>query len=74
MKTVSVTELRSRCLALLDEVQRTRRAVIITRNGKPVAKIVPTTSAHRDINPLKGSVLFQSDLISPISSAWRCNS
>lgn len=74
MKTVSVTELRSRCLALLDEVQRTGRAVLITRYGQPVAKIVPPTSARRDINPLKGSVLFQGDLISPISSAWRCNS
>ena len=74
MKSVSVTEFKSRCLDLLDEVQRSRRAIVITRYGKALAKIVPPTSARHVSNPLKGSVLFQGDLISPISLAWHSDS
>lgn len=71
MKSVSATEFKSRCLALIDEVHRTRHPLRITRHGKPVAEIVPpSAAAGRDSNPLKGSILFQDDLIAPIGVDW----
>jgi prevent-host-death family protein len=71
MKNVTATEFKSRCLALIDEVRRTRHPLRITRHGKPVAEIVPPSeTAGQDSNPLKGSILFQDDLISPIAVDW----
>lgn len=71
MKSVSATEFKSRCLALIDEVRRTRHPLQITRHGKPVAEIVPASAAAgRGSNPLEGSILFQDDLISPIAVDW----
>jgi prevent-host-death family protein len=71
MKTVSATEFKSRCLALLDEVQRTRRRLIVTRHGKPVAEIGPyRPESPSQANPLKGSILAQDDLVSPIDISW----
>ncbi len=41
MDTVSASEFKSRCLALLDQVARTGRPLAITRHGTVVAKLVP---------------------------------
>ena len=71
MRTVTATEFKARCLALLDEVNRTRTRLVVTRHGKPVAEIGPhTASAQSSDNPLKGSVLFEGDLVSPIAADW----
>jgi prevent-host-death family protein len=71
MKTVSATEFKSRCLALLEEVRRTRRPLLVTRHGKPVAEIAPHAPARRGrSNPLKGSIVFQSDIVAPIDTQW----
>jgi prevent-host-death family protein len=70
-KTVAAAEFKARCLALLEEVRQSRQSLLVTRHGKPVAEISPFV-AHNDTdeNPLKGSVLFQGDLISPIDESW----
>ena len=71
MKSVSASEFKSRCLALIEDVRRTRRPLLVTRHGKPVAEIAPYAPAKRQRgNPLKDSVLFQDDLVSPISVPW----
>jgi prevent-host-death family protein len=70
MKTVSASEFKIRCLALLEDVRRTRRPLLVTRHGKPVAAISPYKPANRDNNPLKDSILFQADLVAPVTAAW----
>jgi prevent-host-death family protein len=71
MKTVTATEFKSPCLALLEEVQRTRTRLLVTRHGKPVAEIAPhSATAGWGPNPLKGSILHEDDLVSPIASDW----
>jgi prevent-host-death family protein len=41
MKTLSASAFKARCLALMDDVARTGEAIIITKNGKPVAQLAP---------------------------------
>ncbi len=69
MKTISVTEFKTRCLALLSEVAEHHETLIVTKHGKPVARVLPY-AAESDVNPLKDSVLFETDLVSPIDEAW----
>ena len=72
MKSVSATEFKSRCLALLEEVRRTRRPLLVTRHGEPVVEIAPHVVRQRvGANPLKDSVLSQGDLISPVCTRRR---
>lgn len=40
MQTVTATEFKAKCLRLLDEVNRTGEALIISKHGKPVARVV----------------------------------
>ena len=41
MKSLSSTEFKAKCLAVLDEVARTGEPVTILKRGKPVAQLVP---------------------------------
>ena len=40
-RTVTATEFKTRCLALIDEIAETRETIIVTRHGKPVAQLIP---------------------------------
>jgi prevent-host-death family protein len=42
MKSIAVTELKARCLAQLEDVARTGEPVMVTKRGKPLARIVPS--------------------------------
>jgi prevent-host-death family protein len=56
MKTMSAAKFKDRCLSVLDDVQRTKSAVVITKRGRPVAKLVPCWRAPTT-RRLAGSVL-----------------
>jgi prevent-host-death family protein len=65
------SEFKAKCLALLDEVERTGDRLVITKKGKPVAELVPHRPAKRDaFGILKGRVEIVGDIISPIDVEW----
>jgi len=45
-KTIPAGKFKQGCLAILDEVAATHREVVITKRGKPVARLVPVASAR----------------------------
>jgi prevent-host-death family protein len=49
MKTISARSFKAHCLAVVPEVQIKRESVIITKHGKPVAKLVPVDSRTDEI-------------------------
>jgi prevent-host-death family protein len=69
MKVVSATEFKHHCLALLNELKQTREGLLITKHGKPVAQVLPYTEELQE-NPLKDSILFENDLVSPVDDLW----
>ena len=48
MQTVAAGTFKAKCLAIMDEVQLKREAVLITKNGKPVARLVPIEEDAQD--------------------------
>lgn len=44
---IEASELKARCLAILDEVGRTGESVVISKHGRPVAEPLPD-DFHRD--------------------------
>jgi prevent-host-death family protein len=64
---VTASEFKEKCLALIDEVTHTGNALIIVKDGKPVAKLVPhrpRTQTARGI--LKDELFITGDIMSPI--------
>ena len=65
-KTIAAGEFKVHCLAIMDQVQAKRQAVIITKRGKPVAKLVPVEKEKDDIfGFLKGKGKVTGDVVSP---------
>ena len=56
MKTMAAGKFKDLCLRTLDEVARTKSTVVITKRGRPVAKLVPCGPAPA-ARGLAGSVL-----------------
>ncbi|MBA2414475.1 MAG: type II toxin-antitoxin system Phd/YefM family antitoxin [Geodermatophilaceae bacterium] len=56
--TVQASTFKARCLALLDEVARSRTTVLVTKHGKPVARLVPIDN---EVAPTQGSVTLLED-------------
>jgi prevent-host-death family protein len=66
MKTMAAGQFKVHCLKVMDEVQSKRQAVLITKRGKPVAKLVPVEKEKDDIfGFLKGKIKVTGDVISP---------
>jgi prevent-host-death family protein len=65
--TIAAGEFKAKCLALLDEVQQTRKEYVITKRGKPVARLVPTENKKKDdevFGRMKGTVRIHGDIFS----------
>ena len=66
-RMVKASEFKAKCLALMDEVQRTGQGVVITKRGKPIAELVPHRSPNRNARGiLKDRLFITGDIISPI--------
>jgi prevent-host-death family protein len=53
-RTIPASEFKAKCLALLDEVARTKETLVVTKRGKPVAHVVPVEEPRS----LIGSVTY----------------
>jgi prevent-host-death family protein len=70
MKKISLTEFRKRCLEFVDKVAATREPVVITRNDKPVAKLVPNNRPTQGFfGCLAGTIEIVGDIESPVRPA-----
>jgi prevent-host-death family protein len=70
-KTIPAGTFKARCLAIMDEVASKRESVVITKRGRPVAKLVPVEKEKDDIFGFfngKGTIEIKGDVVSPIIS------
>lgn len=68
-RTMPAGVFKSKCLAVMDEVQAKCESVIITKHGKPVAKLVPVDSSRDDFYDfMKGKGEILGDVVSPAFS------
>ena len=66
METISASQFKAKCLALLDDVAETGAEITITKRGKPVARVVPVDDDA--VDDLRGSVtqlVSDEELIAP---------
>jgi prevent-host-death family protein len=68
-RTVSASQFKARCLAMLDEVAATGEEIVVTKRGRPVARV----SAATEPESLRGSVTFNASdekLVEPLEVEW----
>jgi prevent-host-death family protein len=70
-KKIPAAAFKAKCLGLIDDVARKRKPLVITKHGKPVAKLVPVDEKPRElIGYMKGTIRFMGDVVSPLDSEW----
>jgi prevent-host-death family protein len=71
MKTIPAGEFKARCLTLMEDVRSTKRSLVITKRGKPVAKLVPIEEPEDDfIGSLRGVFEVVGDLDADPPEEW----
>jgi prevent-host-death family protein len=68
MQEIAISEFKAKCLALVEQVRKTKQPLRITRFGKPVADVVPpATVVDREqwIGSMKNSMHILGDIVSP---------
>jgi len=71
MRTVKASVFKAKCLSLMDLVNESGEEIIITKNGKPVSRLVPYRKKPESLFGLhKGKVKSKDDLIAPTGEEW----
>ena len=69
VRTIPATRFKAECLQLLDEVADSGETIVVTKRGKPVARLLPLEPPES----LEGSVTFLVDdeeFIAPLCPDW----
>lgn len=69
MRSISASHFKAHCLSLLDDVALTGEEIVVTKRGRPVARLV----AVEEPQPLGGSVTFHvadDELLAPLDVSW----
>ena len=62
-KTINASKFKEQCLAILDNLER--EGIVITKHGKPVARLIPEDSNCADlIGTMAGKIKVAGDLMS----------
>ncbi len=68
-ESISVSKFKATCLAVLEEVRRSGRSVLITKRGVPIAEVVPPTASAPGaswMGSMAGTCEIVGDIVSPI--------
>jgi len=68
MQTMGISQFKAHALKILDQVAKSQESIIITKRGKPLARVIPYRSSN--INPKPGKLanylVFEKDIVSPL--------
>lgn len=70
METMAISKFKATCLSVMERVRRTKKPVMITRFGEPVAEVIPPSAPPRPrswIGSMVGTATILGDIVSPVS-------
>ena len=73
MKKINISEVRAHLPSLLDEIALSNEPIVVTRHGRPVAKILPfrTAKSKRERYPLRSlPIRVSKDFDKPAPELW----
>jgi prevent-host-death family protein len=77
MKTMPAGEFKAKCLRVMEEVRKYRTPVVITKKGRPVAKLVPPDEPKNTVfGCMASKIKIVGDVESPVLPAleeWDMN-
>jgi prevent-host-death family protein len=70
--TFTASEFKAKCLRLLDEVAQSGQGLVITKRGRPVAKVTPVAPSQRPLRgSWKGRIRIKGDIVNfNVADEW----
>ena len=70
-RTIKASEFKAKCLRLMEEVASTGEEIVVTKNGKPITRLVPYKQIPISLVGLhKGQWTSADDLVEPLGENW----
>ena len=70
-RTIKASEFKAKCLQLMDEVAESGEEIVITKFGKPLARLGPLRGKPKaPFGAFKGEILILGDIVSPLPEEW----
>ena len=70
-RTIKASEFKATCLKLMDDVADSGEEIIITKNGRPVLRLVPYHSKPQTLFGIdRGRIEIVGDIIEPRAVEW----
>ncbi len=66
MKEITISKFKAKCLSLLDEVSKTKKPLLVTRHGKPIAEIRPAPKRRKFVEAMAGTIEILGDIMAPV--------
>ena len=68
MRDVPISKFKAKCLGLIEQVNKTRQPLRITRHGIPVAEVIPAgpDRKRKFVGDMVGTIEILGDIVSPI--------
>jgi prevent-host-death family protein len=71
---IAAGEFKAKCLHLLDEVQQTRKEIVITKRGRAAARLLPVEEEVPSIfGRMKGTITILGDIVGPTGEKWEAD-
>jgi prevent-host-death family protein len=70
MEEIAISKFKATCLAILERVRKTRRPILVTKFGEPIAEVVPPTSKPKRkkwLGSMEGTIQIMGDIVAPAS-------
>jgi prevent-host-death family protein len=76
MEEIAISKFKATCLEVLERVRKTRKSILVTRFGEPVAEVGPPPAGkHKTgwLGSMAGTARIKGDIVSPAadSSDWQ---
>jgi prevent-host-death family protein len=68
MREIAISEFKAKCLSLLDQVQKTKKPILVTKFGKPIAEVGPPSPQPTGaswLGSMRDEIKILGDIVSP---------
>ena len=66
MKTMAITDFKTHALQILGEIARTKEPIVVTKRGKPLARVIAFSERESLPGKLSEALVFENDIVSPL--------
>jgi len=76
MKSMAISAFKAHALQVIDTVAKEHASVVITKRGKPLAKVIPfrTSDKKPKSGKLASTLKYEKDIVSPLGEAmWEAS-